>query len=309
MKQKIRIGILGIGAVGGYIGGLLAEKYQASNEIEVIFITKPAQEKVLKENGLKLITLEREVIAFPYLVTSNIAVVGLLDVLIVAVKSYDLEESLRALRDCLSEETMILPLLNGIDAKERIEKLFPHSEVVTGCVYIVSRLLAPDVVNVSSKVHSLYFGSHKVDTERLAWLYSILVEAGIEAHLSEDIEKVIWEKFIFISSIASLTSYLNMSIGEILASSADSVLLMKLLEEVTAVARAKGVNVAGDIIEQSVDRMEKLPFETTSSMHSDFQKGRKTEYQSLTEYVCLAGQAMNIATPTFNLILRKLRGF
>src|SRR6185295_12150670 len=140
-SNKIRIGILGIGAVGGYFGGLLADKYEDSNEVEVIFIARPSSEKVIKEKGLQLATSAGEKTVHPTLVTSEAYNIPLLDLLICAVKSYDLEDSLKPLGDCITAETTILPLLNGVDASERIKAICPNSQVLEGCCYLMCRLV------------------------------------------------------------------------------------------------------------------------------------------------------------------------
>src|ERR1700750_3442994 len=114
--MKTRIGILGMGGVGAYFGGFLAEYYSGSEEVEIVFIARPSTAAVIREHGLKLITPDFEKIIRPHGVASTAAEAGTLDVLICAVKSYDLAESLLPLQSCITAETLILPLLNGVDA-------------------------------------------------------------------------------------------------------------------------------------------------------------------------------------------------
>jgi 2-dehydropantoate 2-reductase len=303
MTTKTRIAILGTGGVGGYFGGLLAEKYRGSNNVEIIFITRPGTEKGLRENGLKLITPQYEKTIFPDVVSSDPAKTGKLDYLICTTKSYDLEESLIPLKDCVTENTVILPLLNGVDAKERISKIFPLAEILEGCVYIVSQLVEPGVVRVSGNISTLHFGSDSSPAGKLKPLEKIFSEAGIECFLSEDIRKTIWEKFLFISSIASLTSYLNLSLGDILANDAHRQTLLALMRELKSISDAKNIGLQDDIVEKLLAKMQKLPYSTTSSMHRDFQKGGRTEYISLTAYAVKHGKELAIATPEFDKIL------
>ncbi len=306
MSKKTKIGILGIGAVGGYFGGLLAEKYFNSEKIEIIFIARENSSKIIKEKGLKIITPSEEKIVFPHLVSHNAEDVGQLDYLICCVKSYDLEESLVQIKNCIHQNTIILPLLNGVNAKEIIHSFLPSATVWDGCVYIISRLTEPGVVSEGGKIHSFYFGSENTD-ERLNEFYSILINAGIDIHLSENISQTIWEKFVFISVVATLTSYLNLPIGPILENEDHRKLAHKLLLEITAVAKAKKIDLPNTIIEKTFATMERMPFETTSSMHSDFKNGKKTEYHSLTEYVVKLGKELNIKTPEYEIILEALK--
>lgn len=303
---KIRIAVLGIGGVGGYFGGLLADEYASSEDIEIIFIGRKRTVDIINEKGLKLITPQYEKIIRPTLAASDPSVIGPIDLLISATKSYDLEDSLLPLKDCITDSTSILPLLNGVDSKERIKKIFPKTDVWDGCVYIVSRLLEPGIVKETGNIHSLYFGSVDSPSDKLKRFEKTFRDAGIEAFLSENIEQVTWEKFLFISTIASLTSYLDKTIGAILADEGHRKTLKELFNELALVAAAKKIKLTEGIIEKQISRMERLPYETTSSMHSDFQKGGRTEYHSLTEYVVALGKELNVSTPVYSLILSSL---
>lgn len=306
MSKKTRIGVLGIGAVGGYFGGLLAEKYLNSNDVEIIFIAREKSAKIIKEKGLKIITPTEEKIVFPHLAASNEKDIGQLDYLICCVKSYDLEESILLYKDCIHSKTVILPLLNGVNATEIIHSILPKANVWNGCVYIISRLTEPGVITEGGKIHSLYFGSKNKDS-RLKEFDSLLKEAGIDVHLSENINQTIWEKFIFISVVASLTSYLNLPIGPILENDAHRKLANLLLNEIKAIADAKKIQLPNNIIEKTIATMERMPYDTTSSMHSDFKKGGKTEYRSLTEYVIKQGKDLNVKTPEYAKIFESLK--
>jgi 2-dehydropantoate 2-reductase len=300
--DKKRIAILGIGAVGGYFGGRLAKRYSGSDEAEIIFIARGANENVIRQNGIRIIMPTEEIIAFPDLISNDPEKIGKIDVLICSVKSYHLEESLIPLKRCIHPETLILPLLNGVDAKERIISIFPDATALDGCVYIVSRLIEPGVIRETGNIHSLYFGSSSAPAASMNALLQLLTNAGIEAHLPENIEKVIWEKFFFISCIASLTSYLDKTIGAILEEDASVKILNGLFTEIKAITNAKGIELPEDIIEKTMLKLKRLPYETTSSMHTDFQKGGQTESASLTEYVVKIGGELNIPTPVFSKI-------
>jgi len=307
LSHKTKIAILGTGAVGGYFGGLLAGRYLNSDEAEIIFITRPATEKIIREKGLKMIMQNEEKIVFPQQVTSDPKSLGKIDLLICCIKSYDLEESLKPLSGSITQQTIILPLLNGVDAKERIEKLFPATEVWDGCVYIVSRLIEPGVIKDSGNIRSLYFGSTSGSSEKLNQFESIFKDAGIDTHLSSTILGTIWEKFLFISPLASLTSYLDLPLGAIIENEDHKKILIQLLSELRSVANAKGIHFPDTIIDSTIAKMERLPYETTSSMHSDFRKGGKTEYRSLTEYVVALGKKLNVATPVYEKIAESLK--
>ena len=304
--MQTRIGIIGIGGVGGYFGGLLAKAYQESNAIEIIFIARGETQKTITKRGLKIVTDNDEIIVFPDLVSNDPNVIGKLDFLICATKTYDIEESLIAIKKCITKNTVILPLYNGVDAPERINVLFPENEVLQGCVYIVAMIDSPGQIKKIGTYEKLFFGSSNAPISVLNRLQSIFAAAKIESYLAENIEESVWEKFVFISALASATCYLDQNIGEILSSKKSRSFYVDLLNEVTMLAAVKGLNLPQDIVLQSIQKLENSPLDATSSMHRDLKAGRKTELASLTEFVVNEGLKYEVETPTYQMVMDKL---
>lgn len=304
--MKTRIGILGMGGVGGYFGGLLANAYAESDSVEIIFIARGETQTMIAQNGLKIIADESEITVFPSIVSDDSAVIGKLDYLICATKTYDIEESLLSIKKNITKNTIILPLYNGVDAPERISALFPDNEVLQGCVYIVSMIVSPGVIKKIGTYEKLFFGSTTAAIASLNKLQSIFEKASIESYLVDNIEETVWEKFIFISALASATTYLNQNIGEILKSQSSRAVYVSLLNEITMIAAVKGLNLPADIILQTILKLEKTPHDATSSMHRDLMAGRKIELYSLTEFVVNEGKKYEVETPTYLMILNKM---
>ena len=304
--MKTRIGILGMGGVGGYFGGLLAKAYANSETKEIFFIARGETQKAIAKKGLKILADDLETIVFPAVVSNDPAVIGKLDFLICATKTYDIEESLQSIAKCITKTTVILPLYNGVDATERISTLFPDNKVLLGCVYIVSMIVSPGVIRKMGPYEKLYFGSSTAPVRVLNTLQSIFETAAIESYLVDDIEETVWEKFIFISALASATSYLNQNIGAILESQSSRTFYVDLLHEITMIAAVKGLNLPADIIMQTILKLEKTPHDATSSMHRDLLAGRKIELASLTEFVVNEGLKYEIETPNYQMVLQKL---
>ena len=298
----IRIGILGLGGVGGYFGGLLAKAYYKSEEIEVIFIARGETQKAIAENGLTIITDDSETVVYPKLVSNNPDEIGVLDYLICATKTYDIEESLLSLQQCIAQETVILPLYNGVDAPERIHKLFPKNDILQGCVYIISMIFSPGTIRKIGFYEKLFFGSKTASISKLNELQSIFQKAKIESYLVENIEETVWEKFIFISALASVTSYLNQNIGQILSNPDAKAIYVELLKEIEMVAKAKGLQLSDDIVNQTIVKLEKSPKEATSSMHRDYLAGNKIEAASLTKFVVEEALKYGVKTPLYEKI-------
>lgn len=304
--MKTRIGILGLGGVGGYFGGLLAKAYFGSDTVEIIFIARGETQKVISACGLTIKTDDDEFIVHPYLVSDDPQLIGKLDFIICATKTYDIELSLLSIQKCFKKSTIVLPLYNGVDAPERISILYPDHEVLQGCVYIVSMITTPGKITKTGPFEKLFFGSQTAPMSSLKALQGILSKAEIESYLVDTIEETVWEKFIFISALASVTSYLDQNIGQIIGSISSRAIYVELLNEITMIAAVKGLNLPEDIIIQTIVKLEKTPQDATSSMHRDVLAGGNFELASLTKFVINEGLKYEIPTPTYQMVFEKL---
>lgn len=304
--MSTKIAVVGIGGVGGYYGGLLAKTYETNPDIDICFVARGAHLKAIQEKGLKVITESGEFVAQPRIATEYAAELGVVDYVIISTKSYDLESTIEQLKPCIGPNTIILPLLNGVDISERIERILPQNEVWEGCVYIVGRLNEPGVVESSGGIHDLFFGVRNSNSAQLEWMEKTMLDAGIKAQLSQDIGMIIWRKFIFISTTATLTSYFNVGFRDLLTDDIRKETTFKILNEVTALSKADGITFDFDIVESTIKHIERLPFETTSSMHSDYQAGKNTELETLTNIVIQLGKKLQVPTPTYAKVYQEM---
>jgi len=301
-----KIVIVGLGGVGGYYGGLLAKRYADDPTVEIYFVARGEHLKKVQLNGLTVITETGTFVVKPTLATDQVSEIGIADYVIMTTKSYDLEATILQIKPCVGENTVILPLLNGADISSRIRAVLPGIEVWNGCAYIVARLNEPGVVESSGNLHRLNFGYENQTTKRLLDFEKLLINAGIDATFYPNIKTVIWRKFFFISSTASLTSYFDVSFRALLTDENRKTTLVSLLEELLLVANSEGAEIDRTIIDKTIHQLENLPVETTSSMHSDFQAGRNTELQTLTGIVIEMGKKHGIPTPTYEMVFDKL---
>ncbi len=301
--QKKKIVILGIGGVGGYIGGFLADKYANSIEYEVVFIARGQHAQKIKENGLSVKMDDQRLTVKPDVVTNNLSEIGKIDILICATKSYDLLDSIQQLKDSISNETIILPLLNGVDSFQKLKTLFPQSKVLNGCIFIVSKIAEPGVIEITGSNHYVCIGSNDLPIETVKSVYDLFEKANLNVRLSEDIDKAVWEKYIFISSLATLTTLKDKTIGQILDNEELKETLISLMCEVKSLADAQNIQINDSFIEKNISAMEKMPYETTSSMHRDKRAGKQIEIESLSNFVVQLGKQLNIETKTFEQTL------
>lgn len=301
---KLRIAFSGIGAVGGYYGGMLASRYQGTERADIFFIARGENLKAIREKGLAIRLSIREIHTAPALVTDNPAEIGPVDYLFCCTKSYDLEENIRQLRPVIGPDTVIIPLLNGLDIEERIHSILPDQEVWKGCVYIGSRLVEPGVVEKFSPKERIFFGNKDADKEKQAELLKLLTYARMNAFNPVDIDARIWKKFFMISMAATATSFFNQSIEEVLALHID--LFIALGSELKSVAEAMNANLPDDIVYTSIEAQKMMPPGSTTSMHSDFLAGKKTELESLTGYVIRQAEKLGIDVPTYRFMYNGL---
>jgi 2-dehydropantoate 2-reductase len=211
------------------------------------------------------------------------------------------------LAPCVGTDTSILPLLNGVDARDRISALFPSTDVWNGCIYILARRTAPGVITVTRDLHQLYFGSERDSGEKLQRVEAMFRASGINAELVDDISRRVWEKFIFISAWATTTTYFDANVAGVIHDETRVHVLRNLLQEIQAVTRPLDVGLPDDVVSTTLRRIESLPPEATSSMQADFQRGGQTELESLTAVVVRVGKEHGVPTPQHEAVLAALR--
>ena len=305
MPNKTRIVIVGIGGVGGYFGGLLSKKYSNGNDVEVVFVARGEHLKEIQNKGLTVIKGSENFVTKPYLATDDYNKIGVADYIIICTKSYDLKQTIEKLKPLISHGTILLPLLNGVSASDEILKILPHANVLKGCVFIVSKIKSPGIIENSGNIQKLSFGMDGPIGEAVLQLKDLMFDAGIDVTVSDKISTAIWEKFIFISPTATATSYFDSTIGKVLEEHLETVL--ELIEEVKKLALAKDVTISDDISDKTLNTMKSMPYEVTSSMHRDYlNQKQQTEVESLTGYIVREAEKLGIAAPTYQKLYEGL---
>ena len=308
--QKIKVLIVGIGGVGGYYGGKLARTYAGSESVEVHFLTRGANLEQIRQYGLKVITSAETFNAIPCSVSDNAEVFGNVDYVLLCTKTYDLETALQQIKPCIKEKTVIVPLLNGVGNEVMIRRVYENSNIAPGCTYLVSRLTAAGEISNTGNIQKIFFGSAQVPEELLTKLEKLFLEAQIDAKRYDDIQSILWEKFIFLSPTATATSYYDQTLGALFEDPEKVESIRQLIGEVHSLAQHNKINLPENIVELTLTKMKSLPYDTTSSMHSDFKSGKgKTELESLTGYVVRESISLNLPqkmySKMYEYLLRK----
>jgi len=303
----LKIVIVGIGGIGGVIGGKLAQ-YDSKN---VCFFSRGKTLQELLSRGLEFRSGSGVFFIHPNMVTNSPQEVGKADVVVFSVKNYSLEGAANEIAPMVSKETVIIPLLNGLDAERKLKVIFSESEVLGGCIYVSAFVISPGIVQQNGNILKVFFGNSSLPEEDNQRKYSgirdIFEAAGINTILTSGIENEMWSKFLMISSLATASSVYMRNIGE-LFSNTDSLDLFKgLINEIVAVARAKGISIPRNIEEETLNKASSFTPETKSSMQLDFEKGSANELEALTGYVCNEAKKLGLDVPLYNMAYDKLK--
>ena len=303
----MRIGIIGIGGVGGFYGGKLALKYSGRSKHEVIFYARGAHLAAIRKDGLRLVTVDGECTVRPMQATDNPGEMGALDLTIFCTKSYGLEDAARAIAGNLHGESVVLPLLNGVDITDRLRAVLPRGEVLYGGVFISSAIQGPGIVKQMGGTGQLFFGpANRADVEKYRPIETLLKDAGIKAELSSDALLPLWTKYIFIGPMAGVTSLTGKPFGDVLADAADRAMVEGMMKEIEAVARKKGVHFPPDIVEASLGKAAAFAPTTKTSMQLDYERGNRTELDIFTAYMVRAGKELGIPVPLHRKVYAEL---
>lgn len=306
-KTKTRIAFVGLGGVGGYYGGLVSRYAENHPEIEVCFVARGKHLEAIQTKGLQVSDEKQSFVTHPAIATDQVEEIGTVDYLVLATKSYDLDETMAQIKPMVSNKTIILPLLNGIDNTSRLRAFFPDNEVWYGCVYIITRLKEPGVIEDSGNVHFMHFGHEKKVSEELLFIEDLFLKSGIEVARKEEPLKAIWRKFFYISTTAALTTYLNTDFRSLVWDADKKPLYLEIMQELFKISEAEGIGLYDGIIDDMLKYGGSLPAGSTSSMNSDYLAGKKTEIDTLIGVVLKLGKKHGVATPVYDKVSEKLK--
>jgi 2-dehydropantoate 2-reductase len=305
---RMRIGIVGIGGVGGYFGGKMAREYEKSGQHEIIFIARGEHLKAIQKSGLQLVTREGNYVARPRLATDNPAEAGIFDLVFFCVKSYSLENSALTLKANINEKTVVIPLLNGVNSAERLRAVLPQANIISGSAYIITHIEKPGVVHQEDGACKLIFGTDDQESARkYSYILDILLQTKINAVLTDKISEALWTKYLLMCPLASLMSATGKTYGAVWADLSLRKKAKDMMLEVAAVAKARHIFLPENVVDKSMEMLHSFGHNSKTSMQLDREKGRQTEIDALTAYLCKAGKESGIPTPLHNEIYLQLQ--
>ena len=299
----MKFAVFAAGGVGGYFGGRLTQVGH-----DVTFIARGAHLDAIRAAGLKVDSIDGDFVVQPVKATDDPASIGAVDVLLVAVKAWQMEAAIQQMRFLVGTSTIIIPLLNGVEAVEQLSAAFGSENVLGGLCRISSFIAGPGHINHVGMKPSVTFGElDNEKSERVLALQKIFAEIPeITADVPDDVHVAMWEKFIFICAMSGLGAVTRQPVGIYRDIPETRTMLETTLKEALAVGKKREVPLAKNIVEIVMGRIDNLPKEMVASMQKDVMEGNPSELESQNGALVRMGHKLGVPVPTHEFIYASL---
>lgn len=291
-----RIAVVGAGGVGGYFGGKLA-----AGGVDTTFVVRGKTLDALRARGLRVSSIDGDFSVGAVNATDRPS--EAVDAVLMTVKAWQLREAAAHIKPIVRDDTIVVPLENGIDAAEELLAVLPKRNVAAGLCAIVSFVVEPGVIRHAGGSPFIMFGElDNRATARAERLRDALRSAGIKADISDDIQKSLWSKFVFIAPMSGVGASTRVPVGVWRTVPETRRLAERAMEELIAVARARGVGFDDDTISKTMHRYDALPPDATSSLQRDVMSGRPSELDAQLGAAVRLGRESNVPVPVLETL-------
>jgi 2-dehydropantoate 2-reductase len=289
----MQVAVMGSGGLGGYFGALLAR-----GGADVTFIARGAHLSAMRREGLRLDGGADPFVLEDVRATDDPGEFGPVDLVMVCVKLWDTQAALEQLRPLVGPDTTLVSFQNGVLKDSLLRAAYNESQLIGGVAYVASTVARPGVITRTGPLQRLIVGEFDGHhSERVEAFHAACMAGGIDAEVSDDIRRAIWEKFVFLVGLSATTTTMRVPIGPIRENPQSRALLLDLMREVVAVGRAHGVALPEDYAERRLEFAQSVSPEMTSSMHHDLERGNRLEVHWLSGGVVELGKEVGIDTP------------
>jgi 2-dehydropantoate 2-reductase len=300
----MRIAVMGAGGVGGYFGGRLS---QAGHEVG--FVARGGHLEALKSKGLTLKSPLGDA-NLKVRAVENPAELGAADVVLFAVKLWDTESAAERIRPLVEHGGVVIPFQNGVESIGRIGKVLSPERVMGGAAYIAGRIAEPGVIAQTGTMARLRFGPVLPAQKAVAESFlAACKDAEIDAELTDDIVRVLWEKFVLLVSISATTTVTRANVGTVRADADLRWLLETCMRETWALGRKLGVKLGDDLVAQTMKFVEGLPAEMRASMAADLEAGGRLEAPWLSGAVARMAREAGLEAPANRAVFAALKPY
>jgi 2-dehydropantoate 2-reductase len=284
---------MGSGGVGGYFGARLVK-----GGADVHFIARGSHLAAMREHGLAVEGGPEEIRLPKVNVTDKPETIGPVDMVMFCVKLWDTEAAARSLKPIMRPNTGVISFQNGVTKDDMLRPIFGAQALMGGVAYVGTSIGRPGVIAQQGPLQRLVFGEYDGARSQRAEAFLVACKAGgINAELSDDVRRSLWEKFVVLVAMSGATTAMRNTIGPIRSNPLTRQFLLDLAREVVAVGRAHGVNLPADYAEQRIPFFDGWPPEMTTSMHHDLKAGRPLEVRWLAGSVVDLGAQVGVPTP------------
>jgi 2-dehydropantoate 2-reductase len=289
----VRIAVMGSGGVGGFFGARLAR-----GGADVSFIARGAHLAAMREHGLAIESTDESFSLPKVKVTDDPSTIGKTDLIMFGVKLWDTEEAALSLVPIMGPETAIISFQNGVQKDDLLRPIVGERAIMGGVAYVGTNISRPGVIAQKGPMQRLVFGEYDGSRSRRAEEFLAACQrGGINAEISADVRSEIWQKFIFLASMAAATASTRKPLGPVRSNPLTRQFFLDLMREVVAVGRAHGVAIPNKFAEQRLAFADTLHPDMTASMHHDLEQGRPLELQWLSGGVVDLGAKIGVPTP------------
>jgi 2-dehydropantoate 2-reductase len=300
----MRIVVVGAGGVGGYFGARLARA-----GAEVTFVARGAHLDAIRARGLRVRSAVEGDYTVAVTAVDKVAGLPAADAVLLCVKSFDTEAAVEHVRPVVGPETPVLSLQNGVDNEERIDAVLGAGHALGGVAYVFATIEAPGVIAHTFAGRVVLGEMDGRPTPRAERLRDAFGGAGILAALSEDIRRVLWEKYLMIAAQAGMTAITRCPIGVIRETPQTWRMYRLIVEELAALGRASGVALPPDAVTTTLANVEKLAPHLFSSLHHDLVQGKRLELEALHGHAVRLGERLGVPTRTVFAVYAALTPF
>ena len=298
----MRIAIMGAGALGTYYGALLKRAGQ-----DVTFIARGDHLRALQEKGVKVKSFFGNFDIASVQATAKPTEVGVVDLILFTVKTYDTISAASSMAPLIGPHTAVIPIQN-INMADEIGAIVGMDHMLGGLSYVFVARDGPGIINQTSNFHRIIFGefSNKI-TSRAEAIRKVLETCGATILLTENIQKELWNKLLFISPSCAVGSIVRLTSGEYREVPETRNLLTNAMREIEAIARFQGVALDKDIVEQQLKFIDNLAPGATTSMQRDVIAGHRSEFEELIGKIMRMADDAKISAPTYRFLYAALK--
>ncbi len=298
----MKIAVIGAGAVGSLYSALLKK---SGNQVSLLARGKALE--AISKNGIRVTSPGGDFVVHMDQISDSTANMERADAVIVAVKSWQVEGIAGQLAKLLNDDTIILPIQNGVEAYPALKKIYP-ANALGGLTRVICFVESPGIVKHLGPIPNVVFGNVSGQaTDKMLKLRDVLQQSGISCEISSNIQKDIWEKFMTMATLGGVGSITQAPIGILRTIKETRDMLEESINEVMSVGIAYGIDLDAKSKEKTLGFMNSIPFETTSSTQRDIGSGKPSEISFLSGTVIRLARQKNLKVPLHEFIYGTLK--